>query len=146
MSNNSSQRDIDDNVSCFNTLLDSVCKPLFNKKLISENENSPNFSCKTENKWFNDECKIRRLEFYKYLNSYRKNKNEINCKAYVQARSAYKVAVRNAKYDHAKRQTDILNKAKRKNAKEYWKLLKNMGSTNRAKGLSANNFLTILKP
>lgn len=65
---------------------------------------------------------------------------------YVQARSAYKVAVRNAKYDHAKRQTDILNKAKRKNAKEYWKLLKNMGSTNRAKGLSANNFLTILKP
>ena len=42
LSNSSSQRDIDENVFCFNTLLDSVCKPLFNKKLNTEIENSPN--------------------------------------------------------------------------------------------------------
>lgn len=145
LSNSSSQRDIDENVSRFNTLLDSVCKPLFNKKLKTEKENSPDFSCKTENKWFNDECKIKRLEFYKCLNLYRKNKNDINCKAYTQARSAYKIAVRNAKYEYAKQQTEKLNKAKRKNAKEYWKMLKNMGSSKRAVGLSANKFYDYFK-
>ena len=81
LSNSSSQKDIDENVFCFNTLLDSVCKPLFNKKLNTEIENSPDFSCRIENKWFNGNCKIKRLEFYKCLNFYRKNKTDINCKA-----------------------------------------------------------------
>ena len=74
------------------------------KKLNSEIEKSrPDFSCRIENKWFTDKCKIKRLEFYKCLNLYRQNKTEINCKAYTQARSIYKIAVSNAKYEYAKR-------------------------------------------
>ena len=33
-----------------------------------------------KHKWFNDDCKDARLEFYRCLNLFRNDKSEINCK------------------------------------------------------------------
>ena len=61
-----------------------MCGPLF-KKEISHHANSVSTSdvsahSKSDNKWFNDDCRDARLEFYRCLNLFRNDKSEINCK------------------------------------------------------------------
>ena len=48
--------------------------------------------------------------------------------------------MRKAKFTHAKQQTRKLENMKFKNAKKYWKLLKNAVGQRKASGVSANNF------
>ena len=56
-----------------------------NKKEIPHHANSVFSSdasphSKRDNKWFNDDCRDARLEFYRCLNLFRNDKSEINCK------------------------------------------------------------------
>ena len=64
---------------------------------------------------------------------------------YTRARSIFKSNVRKAKFTHAKQQTRKLENMRFKNAKEYWKLLKNAGGQRKASGVSANNFYDYFK-
>ena len=100
---------------------------------------------KSDNKWFNDDCRDARLEFYRCLNLFRNDKSEINCKNMTRARSIFKSNVRKAKFTHAKQQTRKLENMRFKNAKEYWKLLKNAGGQRKASGVTANNFYDYFK-
>ncbi len=78
-----------------------------------------------ENKpWFDDVCIDKRYNVYRFLNTYRDNKSDINRERVVTARSEYKSAIRKARYRYACLQTEKLNIASVNNAKEYWKLLK----------------------
>ncbi|MCG8047974.1 MAG: reverse transcriptase family protein, partial [Candidatus Thiodiazotropha endolucinida] len=144
LSNLTGQNEIDENVKKFNTILDSVCSPLFKKNVFIGEKMSE--SCnKSENKWFDNNCMAARVEFYRCLNIYRNDKNDNTCKNMTLARTAFKNTVRKAKYDYTKQQTNILEEAKSKNAKEYWKMLKNTSCPKRASGLSADNFYAYFK-
>ena len=149
LSNASDQSAIDENVNSFNNLLDTVCGPLF-KKEISHHANSVFTSdvsahSKSDNKWFNEDCRDARLELYRCLNLFRNDKSEINCKNMTRARSIFKSNVRKAKFTYAKQQTRKLENMRFKNAKEYWKLLKNAWGQRKASGVSANNFYDYFK-
>ena len=49
----------------------------------------------------------------------------------MHARSKYKTALRNARFNYDKQQTEKLNKLRYKNARDYWKLLKSASNAGR---------------
>ena len=79
--------------------------------------------------------------FYKSLSVYRANKQNDVCREnMVQARSDYKKVLRKSRYDFRKTETQKLEKARYENAKNYWKLLKNLCPSNSPKKLTSQHF------
>ena len=82
-------------------MLDAVCKPLFERKVLLS---QVNYS-KTQ---YDEGCEMNKQLFLEKLNKYRKNKTDTNKIELVEARSAYKKSVRNFKYDCLKNKTQYL--------------------------------------
>ena len=118
-------------------MLDSVCKPLFEK------------SCKLPDsskirKGYNNECEIKRMNIFDKLNKYRNNKTDVNREETVRARSLFKSSVRKFKSECSKEKTKFINICY-KNIKQYWKLLKQSQQTRNSKSLSADTFAKYFK-
>ena len=79
------------------------------------------------------------------LNKYRKNKTDASRIELVNARSAYKKSVRKFKYDCLKNKTQYLLQQKHKDAKQYWKLLKESQGITTPKSLTSKHFLEYFK-
>ena len=78
--------------------------------------------------------------FFDKLNKYRKNKTDINREEMVRARSIFKSSVRKFKRACLKKKTNKLINTRYKDAKEYWKLLKQSQVSKSSKSLSADTF------
>ena len=63
----------------------------------------------------------------------------------VKARSEYKKVLRHSRYEYRKLKTQKLEKARYKNAKNYWKLLKNLCGSNASKKLTSQHFVDYFK-
>ena len=74
--------------------------------------------------WFDDDCRIKRQEFYHLLNLYRSDKTDENRINMVSARRSFKKALRKARFRYDSDQCKKLNDLRYNNAKEYWKLLR----------------------
>ena len=85
--------------SMTNNLFETVCGPLFKKShhgnSVFSSYASPH--SKSDNKWFNDDCRDAREEIYRCLNLFRNYKSDIDCKNMTRARSLFKSNLRNAK-------------------------------------------------
>ena len=70
--------------SMTDNLFETVCGPLFKKShhgnSVFSSYASPHL--KSDNKWYNDECRDARDEIHRCLNLFRNDKTEINCKKY----------------------------------------------------------------
>ena len=119
-------------------MLDAVCKPLFERKVLLS---QVNYS-KTQ---YDEGCEMNKQLFLEKLNKYRKNKTDTNKIELVEARSAYKKSVRNFKYDCLKNKTQYLLQQKHKDAKQYWKLLKESQGITSPKSLTSKHFLEYFK-
>ena len=118
---------IDSNLNCFYRIIDDVCSPTFKKKI--KNSKLSNNVTQTQSKkqqWFDSECEDQQNMFYSSLHDYRREKSEFNRQSMVENRSAYKKLLRKKRYQYDKNQTQKLEEARFKNAKEYWKLLKGL--------------------
>ena len=121
------ESDIDSNLNCFYRIIDNVCSPTFKKKI--KNSKLSNNITQTQSKkqqWFDSECEDQQNMFYSSLHDYRREKSELNRQSMVENRSAYKKLLRKKRYQYDKNQTQKLEEARFKNAKEYWKLLKGL--------------------
>ena len=100
----------------------------------------PNFTKeKTECYNFDNTCSDKRKIFYRCLNTFRKNKSDENRRNMVKARTEYKNTVRKNFESDRQKSLKLIN-AKLKNAKEYWKLLKNSVAQPEAKNVSTVDF------
>ena len=89
---------------------------------------------------YDQDCEIKRMHFFDKLNKYRKNKTDINREEMVRARSIFKSSVRKFKRACLKKKTNKLINTRYKDAKEYWKLLKQSQVSKSSKSLSADTF------
>lgn len=133
---------INNSIKNFLNHVDGICKPLFGKENKPSVNNRFSFidnkhMCPTR---FDETCETKRKCYYQCLNVYRHNKSNENRIHMINARKEYKNSVRNFNINFAKSKTDKLIKAKYKNAKLYWKLLKGAVSNNQPKHLSFNTF------
>ena len=64
------------------------------------------------------------IEYVKMLNKYRVDKTDINRVNMVKARSTYKTLIRTCRTKYDREKTNTFTDAKYKNAKLYWKMLK----------------------
>ena len=134
---------LNSNLSMFQNTIESVCTPLFKKNIVSKNDCS---NIESKQPWYNEECKLKRNIFYNCLNNYRLDKQDATSRgAMVRARSAYKRVLRLSKYEYRKHKTQKLKKARYENAKNYWKMLKNLCSSNSPKKLTSQHFADYFK-
>ena len=136
--------EIDSTVDSFTTLIESVLSSFYKQTKITpkENEKSGN-----TNFIFNEECEYKKLAFLDMLNKYRKDSIDTNRINMVKARTDFKMTVRKFKSELEKAKTKRLIDAKYKNAKEYWKLLKDAANTHTLtpKCLPTNTFAEYFK-
>ena len=139
----SCSNDIDVSISTFSDLMHNVCDPLFSmtKHANKSNDTKEN----TEQYSFDRTCSDKRKIFYRFLNTFRKNKNDENRVNMVRARTEYKNAVRKFNLERDRQKSFKLLNAKVKNAKEYWKLLKNAVSQPKSKNISITDFENYFK-
>ena len=139
----SSTNDIDVSISAFSDLMYKVCDPLFSttKHANKSNDTKEN----TEQYSFDRTCSDKRKTFYRCLNIFRKNKNDENRSNMVNARTEYKNTVRKFNFERDKQKSFKLLNAKVKDAKEYWKLLKNSVSQPKSKNISITDFENYFK-
>ena len=134
---------LNSNLSMFQNTIESVCTPLFKKNIVSKNDCS---NIESKQPWYNEECKLKRNVFYNCLNNYRLDKQDATSRgAMVRARSAYKRVLRLSRYEYRKHKTQKLEKARYENAKNYWKMLKNLCSSNSPKKLTSQHFADYFK-
>ena len=136
--------EIDSTVDSFTTLVESVSSSFYKETKITskENERSGN-----TNFIFNEECEYKKLVSLDMLNKYRKDSIDTNRINMVKAGIDFKMTVRKFKSELEKAKTKRLIDDKYKNAKEYWKLLKDAANTHTRipKGLSTNTFAEYFK-
>ena len=140
---NNLHQDIESCVDGFVKTLDSVCEPLFEKKLPRKSDNISNNGI--TGALFNEECENKKLDFLNRLNIYRDCKNDANRVEMVSARTEYKRSVRKYRLEYRKQKTMQLLDLKYKNAKSYWKLLKDSQNINKSNSLSAQKFHNYFK-
>ncbi|MCG8033307.1 MAG: reverse transcriptase family protein, partial [Candidatus Thiodiazotropha taylori] len=126
LSSCSNKEEVQSCVSHFVSIFENVCAPIF-KKINNDNtsKNTP-FSGDMENPWYNDACHEAKFCFLHMLNKYRESKSDENRRNMVKARSSYKTLMRKCRYEYDRVKTDELCKAKNKNAKLYWNMLKEL--------------------
>ena len=132
--------DVDTCLQSFVSIIDDVCMPLFKKPT--------NCSCKNDkssSSLYNEDCKIKKMIFYDKLNKYRKNKCDATRAEMVRARSNFKSSVRKFNRECQKYKTDKLIATRFKDAKGYWRLLKQTQTGSQSKHLSADIFAEYFK-
>ena len=108
--------------------------------------NNESLHSESNRPWYNDDCKLKRNYFYSCLSNYRTNKQDDICReTMVQARAEYKKVLRKSRYAYRKLETQKLEKARYENAKNYWKLLKKLCSSNAPKNLTSQHFADYFK-
>ena len=138
MNINKSNPEIDCSIEAFVNVLDSVCKPLFEKRTDIS-------STRRHDEIFNGECEVKKIDFLNKLDNYRAAKTDENREEMVKSRSDYKASVRKYKFELNKQRTQKLIVSKTKNAKEYWKLLKRSQTSTYPQSLSAQKFYEYFK-
>ena len=133
--NNCTDEQVEESIQSFVEVLDSVCKPLFEKYIPEVSQSQPKNTF-----LYNEDCENKKLLFFNRLNVYRNNPNDENRQEMVNSRSSFKKSVREFRLDCRKRKTQYLLDNKYKNAKEYWKLLKNAQKHPESRSLSAQKF------
>ena len=139
MGNIDNCHDIDASLSSFIVQIDNICKPLFQK------DNVKNLSTKGDNFNTDSECKTKRKIFYHSLNKFRKDRSHENKLAMIIARSEYKKEVRHYNYKKGTERTNNLLKTKFKDAKQYWKLLKDSTTQNNPKNITSEKISDYFK-
>ena len=134
----SCENDINSSISSFSDVIDSVCIPLFQRNTKPHKSNSCSQMNNRNN--FNIICAEKRKAFYRHLDAFRRNKNAENRQNMITSRSKYKKAVKQFNFDGDQQKSRKLLNAKFKNAKEYWRLLKESVSKTKPKKLSATDF------
>ena len=134
--------EIDFSINTFTNLIESVAKPFYKNIHISQNAQTAK-----KNFTYNEECEFKKLEFFDMLNLYRADKTDTNRVNMVRAQTEFKAEVRLHKLNQDRAKTKRLVDAKYKNAKEYWKLIKDAanGDKGKAKTISANRFAEYFK-
>ena len=135
LNNNDDTASIDTCLDNFVSIIDDVCKPLFEKpckKTVSD--------LKTNSFVYSHDCELKKMKFFDNLNNYRKNKNDFNRREMVKSRSEFKSSVRKFKRDCQKNKTEKLINTRFKDAKEYWRLLKESQHCGNSTSLSAKHF------
>lgn len=115
--------EIDNVVSSFVNVLDGVVSPLF-KKNVTSGQKAVHFNNRKDNPWYDRECEEKKVAFLTNLNIFRDNKSDNNRINLVKSRSVYKSTIRKSKYSYDKQNTIKLEQNRFKNAKLYWKMLK----------------------
>ena len=142
---NNDQLSPDDIVRSLNCIVEGIelcAKPLFAKTLYHDKREC--IFLDNHVPWFDDDCRIKRCEFYRFLNIFRQDRTDANRVNMVSACSNFKKVLRRARYSYDRKQTSKLNEFRFQNAKAYWKLLK--GAANIPKqNLSLNNFVAYFK-
>lgn len=87
--NHPSSVDIDSGLSLIAEGIETVSKQLFSTSLNNGVKENHSY---TENNqpWFDDDCRRKRSEFYRFLNIFRKEKIDVNRGNMVTARSLFK--------------------------------------------------------
>ena len=131
---------VDASLSSFILNIENIGKPLFKKS------NTMSFDkTKGDNFVFDQECKDKRKIFYHLLNKFRKDKSQDNKNAMITARSEYKKELRSFNYRKGIERTNKLVNVKLKDAKQYWKLLKDSTTQNNPKNITSNSFSEYFK-
>ncbi len=134
--------DIDNSVSGFNTLLNSVCEPLFKKTIHVKHKStkvtSPRYT-------LDENAETAKNLFFNNLNTYRRDETNHNRICLVKSRTEYKQCLRKCRYQQAKIQTNKLLQARTKNAKQYWQLLKEVAGVPKPNTISADSFVAYFK-
>ena len=88
--------DIDRNIGSVLNVMENVCDPLFVKKINvpTEGSNDLKYINKQNRPLFDEECNTLRDRFYRELNKYREDKNNITETHMINARSNFKTAIR----------------------------------------------------
>ena len=137
-----SNEEIDVSVNSFTNLVGAIAEPFFKDINGSQNTKSAK-----SNFIYSEECEFKKLVFLDMLNKYRADKTDANRINMVRARTEFKAEVRQFKRELDRAKTKRLVDSKYRNAKEYWKLLKEAAniSTGMTKSISANRFAEYFK-
>lgn len=137
----SNPEEIDICLTNFNNAFNGVCDPFFRQDIHRKSDKNK----AKDKRWYDNECKQKQHEFYKDLNIYRNNKIAENRINMVRSRAEYKTLLRHKKFNFDKKQTKKLEQLRYKNAKEYWKLLKSMGTPPKKINISTDTFANYFK-
>ena len=90
----------------------------------AENTKCKLWGSSRNNRWFTSECSEKRSTFYHHLNLYRKNKTDEYRSLLINSTTEYKNCIKQAKFKYDNNQTKKMLETRFKNAKLYWKMLK----------------------
>ena len=88
-------------------------------------------------KWFNQDCRVSRINYLRNKDAFRRNKSYINKNNFIRSSREYKKCMSKAKQQSIKKFEQKLRTLKTTNPKSYWKLLNS--NKNKAKKASIND-------
>ena len=123
-------------------MVEFIAEPFY--KYFKGSQNSENVKSHVV---YSEECEFKKIVFLDMLNKFRAEKSDTNRINRVKARTDFKAEVRKFKLELDRVKPKRLVDAKYKNAKEYWKRLKDAANinTNTSKNVSANRFVEYFK-
>ena len=113
--------DINNCIQSLENIFNNVASPFVKKVSVNNSNDVTNYS---NQPWYNNECYEKQQIFYRCLNKFRACQSETNRVNMVKARSEYKILIRKCRTNFDKEKTNKLLNIRYKNARLYWKMLK----------------------
>ena len=136
-----SGEDINRNLRDFTNLMDTVCDPLFTKKInVNKSSVDSNSSLSNKQPWFDQDCAEARKQFYADLDQFRLDKTLQNQNKLSQARRNFKQIIRRKRWAYDKLKTEKLIVSRKSNVKEYWRMLKRAANVGTKSTISSDSF------
>ena len=139
----SSEDTINENINGFYEFMSNITNPLFKRDQTNKPKNKTPNTHKSE--WFDIQCQEQRNSFYKNLRTYEKINSDEYRQNMTKSRSEYKTIIRQKRNLFNRKETEKLEKMRSKNAKEYWKMLKNTSHRVENNNIQSEDFYKYFK-
>lgn len=138
--------DTDDIVALFTQFLTDRADPYFKKRYIPRKESFVNHTSRLKKqKWYNEECKLKREAYISALHNFNSDRNSETRKIMLEAKKDYKYYCRSCKLKYSYEQGRKMNEMRKKQPREFWKMYKHKKQTPTESEISTENFYQYFK-
>ena len=142
--NRRERKSVNDAVSDFVDVINEVASPLFKRQVNIESRCTSGVNRSTRAKWFDDECREKKIEYINALRTFNTDKSTINREHLCDKRKVYKNLIRRKRRKYHFIEMKKIENLRHKRPKDFWRLFKTSKST-KGKNINVEDFYSYFK-
>lgn len=142
--NRREKKSVNDAICDFVKVIDEVASPFFKRQMNFDSKGTLGANRTTRAKWFDDECREKKIVYINALNTFNIDKSILNRQYLCDKRKEYKNLIRRKRRKYHFTEMKKIESLRHKRPRDFWRLFKTSKSI-KGKDLSVDDFYSYFK-